>query len=274
MGETDAVVPTPPPRWPALSPSAPSATGVEPARPDAPAPPTPRTLASAIFGWLLVALCVGSLGWGWATGIHPATDAQLDRDRQAGVIDHWFVTDRISEGSRYEFARAEDARWSDLMDPGREGGLVVWQVGSRWFVAEPGRTISGVQSGLNALSTPDSEAAVARLRESVGEQSIPWVRWDLQGIALTVMVGAWFLNLVFGSSAPSRGSRWFWFWVGLMPLGLGVAAYAVGERIRPRQTAGRRSSGWAGLAVLILGGIAVSAALQGLAQLGLSVPIG
>lgn len=58
---------------------------------------------------------------------------------------------------------------------------------------------------------------------------------------------------------PTRGTRWFWFWVFGVPLGLGVLAYAVAEGVRPRAVErvadGRLSPGrWSGLVGFALQG--------------------
>lgn len=58
---------------------------------------------------------------------------------------------------------------------------------------------------------------------------------------------------------PTRGTRWFWFWLFGAPLGLGVLAYVAGECLRPKRPmpladgspAGGRLRGVVGIAIQI-----------------------
>ncbi|MFI2713418.1 hypothetical protein ACH495_25170 [Micromonospora sp. NPDC018662] len=93
--------------------------------------------------------------------------------------------------------------------------------------------------------------------------------------ALVVGVG-WLLTLVAGPP-PVLGTRWYWFWIGLLPFGLGVLAWAYRERWRADVPAARpRRTGWAGVGWFIVGGIAVSVAVGVLRMLlgGYVVPGG
>lgn len=93
--------------------------------------------------------------------------------------------------------------------------------------------------------------------------------------ALAIGVG-WLLTLVAGPP-PVLGTRWYWFWIGLLPFGLGVLAWAYRERWRADVPAARpRRTGWAGLGWWLVGGIAVSIAVAVLRMLlgGYVVPGG
>ncbi|WP_431936878.1 hypothetical protein [Micromonospora sp. RP3T] len=93
--------------------------------------------------------------------------------------------------------------------------------------------------------------------------------------ALAIGVG-WLLTLVAGPP-PLLGTRWYWFWIGLLPFGLGVLAWAYRERWRADVPAARaRRTGWAGLGWWLVGGIAVSIAVAALRMLlgGYVVPGG
>ncbi|GAB3082682.1 hypothetical protein [Micromonospora schwarzwaldensis] len=93
--------------------------------------------------------------------------------------------------------------------------------------------------------------------------------------ALVIGVG-WLLALVAGPP-PVLGTRWYWFWIGLLPFGLGALAWAYRERWRADvPTARPRRTGWAGLGWWLVGGIAVSIAVAVLRMLlgGYVVPGG
>ncbi|MDG4800773.1 hypothetical protein [Micromonospora sp. WMMD980] len=75
---------------------------------------------------------------------------------------------------------------------------------------------------------------------------------------------AWLLTLLAGPP-PVRGTRWYWFWMGLLPLGVGVLAWAYRECWRADvPTDGSRRSGWSGLGWWIVGGIGLSLVVAGL----------
>ena len=82
------------------------------------------------------------------------------------------------------------------------------------------------------------------------------------------------LALVVLGPRPSRGTRWFWFWLLFAPLFLAVPLFAVAERMRPRRWpegtehpkgAAGRWNGLTGLAVGVLLSLATTAALRALA---------
>jgi hypothetical protein len=87
----------------------------------------------------------------------------------------------------------------------------------------------------NDPRSPSAEMAIMQLRDAgVPPAGVanhwPGDRADVWGLltgALTLLV------IVFGP-VPTRGTRWFWFWVTGVPWGLGVVAYAVLELVRPR----------------------------------------
>lgn len=60
----------------------------------------------------------------------------------------------------------------------------------------------------------------------------PWAEWAQVWGTVTGLLAL----LALFAIRPKRGTRWFWFWVFGVPLGLGVVAYAVLECVLPRRS--------------------------------------
>lgn len=108
-------------------------------------------------------------------------------------------------------------------------------------------------SGRPGVSAPAPRTRPVKLAETTGR-------------LLTVAV---ILEVVFGPR-PRRATRWFWFWLAWLPLGLGVVGWFVGhgfDRGRAGRDADARISGWLGFAILLVGSIAVASAVMGLRSL-------
>jgi hypothetical protein len=137
----------------------------------------------------------------------------------------------------------------------------------------------------NDSRTPSAEALVQELREAGVPPAGPGNDWpgdsaDVWGL----LTGALALLAVVFGPVPTRGTRWFWFWVTGVTWGLGVVAYAVAELLRPRPephvdgsalegdgpedgsaasaelegVPGQRTRGWMGLLLAVVLGIALS----------------
>jgi hypothetical protein len=83
--------------------------------------------------------------------------------------------------------------------------------------------------------SPSAEGAIQELRDAGVPPAGPGNDWpsdtgDIWGL-LTALVA---LAAVVMGPAPTRGTRWFWFWLLGLTWGLGVVAYAVAELVRPR----------------------------------------
>ncbi|MFG1673328.1 hypothetical protein [Micromonospora sp. NPDC049282] len=82
---------------------------------------------------------------------------------------------------------------------------------------------------------------------------------------IAMVIGAAWLITLLAAPPPVLGTRWYWFWIGLLPLGVGVLAWAYRECWRADVPAtGPRRSGWSGLGWCIVGGIGVSLVVAGL----------
>ncbi|PSK65034.1 hypothetical protein B0E53_02990 [Micromonospora sp. MH33] len=212
---------------------------------------------------LAVALCW--LVWAalaWWTAPRAVDEAELERDLAAGRVVTMARADGWQAGSTW--GRRPEPRYA-------EGAwMVVWTRpdGQVRHASVPTRA---PESGADPLADPRARDATTH-----GGDTLADALANAAGLlALTIGVG-WLLMLVAG---PPRvaGTRWFWFWIGLLPLGLGVLAWLHRERWRGDVPAARpRRSGWAGLGWLLLGGLLLSVAVAGLASLfgGYVVPGG
>lgn len=98
-----------------------------------------------------------------------------------------------------------------------------------------------------------AKAAVDRQRTSDSADSDPvntLREVTVAGRALALIS----LVMVVLGPAPRRGSRWFWFFLLALPFGLGVVAFAIGERLTdPREQKTRLHGGFGFLAVIVVG---------------------
>jgi hypothetical protein len=103
-----------------------------------------------------------------------------------------------------------------------------------------------------------------------GSTTVHWVGWLGLG---PVLVG---LAVLLGGPPPAVGTRWYWFWMGGVPFGLGLLYWLAVERpwahpappaVDPKTGRARRRNGLTGFAFMILSSIALSilAALLGTA---------
>ncbi|MFI7071775.1 hypothetical protein [Micromonospora sediminicola] len=235
-----------------------------------------RALPLAVLGcWLVWA----ALAWWTAPRSVDAVD--LERDLAAGRV----VTLARADGWD------DSGPWGRPPEPrfAQSGSTVVWARPDGQFryayvpapvprggpvedAADPGPvTEPGPGEEADPLADPRARAAVARSGDSLADTLA-----DAAGLlALTIGVG-WLLMLVAGPP-PVAGTRWYWFWIGLLPYALGVLAWAWRERWRAEAPlTGTRGSGWRGFGGLIVGGIVVSLAVAVLGLLlgGYVVPGG
>jgi hypothetical protein len=139
----------------------------------------------------------------------------------------------------------------------QEGTLLVWRTSDlrvRYADVELGR---GLTRQLLVAELPRGR-----------EAPVQWVGVLAGGL---ILVG---LAVLLGGPAPAVGTRWYWFWMGGVPFGLGLLYWLAVERpwahpappaVDPKTNKVRRRSGLTGFAFMILSGIALSilAALLG-----------
>lgn len=218
-----------------------------------------RALPAALLaGWLVWAALA------WWTAPRAADEAGLERDLAAGRVLTLTRADGWDDSGPW--GRRPEPRYAS------GGSTVVWARPDGQFryayVSPPAPadaeiTDTGPEPDPDASSWPDPQAdplADPRARDAtthLGDTRADALATTAATIALVLGAG-WLLTLLAGPP-PVLGTRWYWFWIGLLPLGVGVLAWAYRECWRADAPATRpRRSGWSGLGWWIVGGIGVS----------------
>jgi len=252
---------------------------------EAVAPTAPRTAARAwgMAPQLRAAVAVVVVGlwiaWAvltWQGSERLVTDEQFHADLSAGRIETWrLATDLRHQRSwppdgspAWDYglvAQDEDSGMPSSSDPRPVSGLVYWV----HETVGPTR-IAGTGPGAGPLSLMSQLQSAGVSQRPLSYEARPADHGDQWGM------GAFLLALVavVVGPRPSRGTRWFWFWVQWVPWGLGTVLYAVAELVRPggpmrvvgrTGTVGRRRLlGWEGVVAVVLGGFLVAAVSGGL----------
>ncbi|MEV1110693.1 hypothetical protein AB0I95_18970 [Micromonospora sp. NPDC049751] len=214
-----------------------------------------RGVVAGAMRWGLPLLWVlwAALAW-WVTP-REATAGQLDRDLAAGRV----VTFQRASGWA-----DDDLYWGSRphLRYDMRGAMIAWSVPSgrvryafvdppnaqaQSLVPEATERPDGLDARLAASARPWQASGVAahRLADTAG----------LLAGAVTLM---WLLRLV-GGAPPAVGTRWFWWWIGLLPFGVGVLAWSYREIWRPPPVPPpARGSGWRGVGWLLLAGIGIA----------------
>ncbi|MEU7611421.1 hypothetical protein [Micromonospora sp. NPDC049204] len=213
-----------------------------------------RAALPVALRWGLPVLWVLWASLAWWVEPRESTQAQLDRDLAAGRV--------VTFQRAYGWAD-DDAYWGSRprLQYATNGGMLAWSMPNgqtRYaYVDPPASDSSGVEPDLSATAGWDERlAAVADPWQGAAAtaQRIAHAAAVLAGV-VTVL---WLARLI-GGAPPLAGTRWFWFWIGLLPFGLGVLAWSYREAWRPRAApAADRGSGWRGLGWLILAGIGIA----------------
>lgn len=206
--------------------------------------------AALVVVWLVWA----ALAW-WSLP-RPATLQQLEGDLAAGRIVSYTRADT------WEYPQVW--AWPTRIQFGSQGGLLIWitsDARTRYatpdFVHGPdevplsiGGTVLGEHNETTLLARRLDVAGIPQGATSPVGQATMVVAFLLLVVGLGVLIGG---------PDPARGTRWFWFWIGQLPLGLGYLAWLALERpwAAPGPGATRRS-GWLGFGLLIAGGIVIS----------------
>ncbi|WP_144082820.1 MULTISPECIES: hypothetical protein [unclassified Micromonospora] len=222
--------------------------------------------ASASGGrWGRVFLLTMALGWSvwavlaWWAAPRESDVGQLGRDVAAGRV----VT--VQRGDGWQ---RPGAFWGTTpnLRPGPRGPTLAWSLpDGRIRYADVGVPLGDPEP------TPDgTDGRLARVAEAWPSTSAPAHRIAAAAevLAAAVTLG-WLAMLVVGPD-PVVGTRWFWFWLGSLPFGLGVLAWLHRERWRPSRRHGStppavaRRSGWVGLGWSLLATVGLSLAVVAL----------
>ncbi|MFU8874193.1 hypothetical protein [Micromonospora sp. SL4-19] len=206
-----------------------------------------------------VAVVVCWLVWAalaWWTAPRAADQAEWDRDLRA---------DRVVTWSRADGWATDVGAWGRRPRPryASEGSMVVWsRPDGQVRYASVGAPDGGAPYGSDPVDDPLAQAAGSRGGVAPADRLAGAA--GLLGAALGL---GWLVVLVTGPP-PVAGTRWYWFWIGSLPLGVGLLAWLYRERWRGDvPSAGPRRTGWAGLGWLLLGGLVLSATVAGLGEL-------
>ncbi|MCG5463715.1 hypothetical protein AB0K35_26000 [Micromonospora sp. NPDC053740] len=212
-----------------------------------------RVVVSVALRWGLPVLWVLWAALAWWVEPRESTEAQLDRDLTAGRV----VTYQRANGWA-----DDDAYWGSRPDlrPAEQGWMIAWTLPNgqtRYASVQPPNPQSYPDGpDRSAQAGPD-----ARLAAVVG----PWHAGGDVARRITTTAGLlagvlpllWLGRLI-GGAPPLAGTRWFWFWIGLLPFGTGVLAWTYRELWRPPAApVPDRGSGWRGVGWLILAGVGI-----------------
>ncbi|MEU5531297.1 hypothetical protein ABZ744_30625 [Micromonospora chersina] len=198
----------------------------------------------------------------WWTAPRAADEAELERDLAAGRVVTMARADGWQTGGTW--GRRPEPRY------GEGAWMLVWTRpdGQIRYADVP---VEDPETGPDPLTDRRARDATTHYGDTLADALA-----NAAGLLALVIGAGWLLMLVAGPP-PVAGTRWFWFWIGLLPFGLGVLAWLHRERWRSDPPAARtRRSGWSGVGGLLLGGILVSVAVTVLAALfgGYVVPGG
>ncbi|MEU7780957.1 hypothetical protein ACIP95_02915 [Micromonospora parva] len=211
-------------------------------------------VVSVALRWALPVLWVLWAALAWWVEPRESTEAQLDRDLAAGRV----VTYQRANGWD-----DDDPYWGSRPDlrPAEQGWMITWTVPSgqtryasvqppdpQPYSAGPDRPArTGLDARLAAVADPWHAGGDVASRIAT-----------TAGLLAGVLTLLWLGRLIVGAP-PLAGTRWFWFWVGLLPFGVGVLAWTYREVWRPPPApVPGRGSGWRGFGWLILAGVGIS----------------
>ncbi|WP_125802101.1 hypothetical protein [Actinoplanes sp. ATCC 53533] len=212
-----------------------------------------------VLGWVA---CAGITWWS-APGESSA--AQARADLTAGRLTSFEWGDRWESDGGYF-----NPFQSGLRSSGGPGPVLLWHTtdGRQHYA-----TVDGGGAGTNTTlsSGPEAEALDAELRAYDDARGLP-AALPLGAIqnGLFIAGSVLFLWALISAPDPVIGTKWFWFWlVTGVPLALGLFWWLARERPWSPRALGRetRLTGWIGLGLGFLSGVAVSLLVWGLDSL-------
>ncbi|MEV4495399.1 hypothetical protein AB0J84_06825 [Micromonospora arborensis] len=216
-----------------------------------------REVVPVALRWGLPLLWVLWVPLAWWVEPRESTEAQLDRDLATGQVVAFQRASGWADNGAY---------WGGRPRPqyATNGGMVVWTVpnGQRRY------TFGAPPASDSYLAEPDASAGAGPSWRDTQLAAISDTgpadsgRAHRIGNAAALLAGAltllWLGRLI-GGAPPLAGTRWFWFWVGLLPFGVGVLAWTYRELWRPPPVpVPDRGSGWRGVGWLILAAVGIS----------------
>jgi hypothetical protein len=233
-----------------------------------------HTTARQVVGWVLV---VGWLVWLvalWVTQPRLVSQdfmaAELANERVAA---YQVVTVDVNDDGMFSGReRIAVQPESDLNDGVVDDAVDGQPLTVAYWVDAPVASLRVLDP--NALGSDTATTLVQRFAAAGVPEAEAADLWFRPGAERTdtgggLLVGLTLLMVLIGPR-PSRGTRWFWFWLLAAPLGLAVPLFAVAERLRPRywpegtvhpKGVAGRWSGLTGFAVGVLLSVVVSGLL-------------
>jgi hypothetical protein len=219
-----------------------------------------RTARDKVFAVARVVLVAAWVAWAalaWWSAPRDVSVAQAERE--------------IANGQVVGYVRADgwttDRTWMrpSVPEESGDGPVVAWRT-STWRVHWT--TVTPDSSGDRAA------ALTARMEAAGAHWNLPVVGTPgrASGILAVALMIIFLAVVVFGL-APARGTRWFWFWIGLIAGPLGVLPWLLAERPWSRRAAALpvaaaldagqrgqlgRHGGFAGIVFAFVGGILFS----------------
>jgi hypothetical protein len=232
-----------------------------------------RPTGLRVLGLAVLALWATWAVLTWLSAPRFVTDEQLHADLAAGRIQTWRLATELHPERDWPPGAAGSWSFGTLAQRETDGLPADWD---RRPVEAVVYWVDGDVAPVRfagALPGGDPLALVSELRQAGATQTAPvtfqppdrdrGAAWGLAAFALGLLV-------VLGNTRPTRGTRWFWFWLQWVPLGLGTVAYAVVELVLPGGpprvwglrggSRRRRLLGWEGLFLLLASFLLVAGA--------------
>ncbi|MGC4748019.1 hypothetical protein ACLQ28_20535 [Micromonospora sp. DT201] len=216
-----------------------------------------RVVVPVALRWGLPLLWVLWVPLAWWVEPRESTEAQLDRDLATGQVVAFQRASGWADGGAY---------WGSRPRPqyATNGGMLAWTVPN----GQIRYTFGAPPASDSYLAEPDASAGtwpswrdtqLAAISATGPADSGPGPRIGNAAALLAGALTVLWLGRLIGGAPPLVGTRWFWFWVGFLPFGVGVLAWTYRELWRPPPVpVPDRGSGWRGFGWLILAAVGIS----------------
>lgn len=210
-------------------------------------------VAGILLAWLAWAVL---MWWGSA---RPADGSTARADATAGRVTSYERSSGFHEPSFWVTPNlpVADPHGQRLVWTTADGRMHVASLGP--FHQSGGELLTGGR--VSGSLQPADRALLQRLR-ATGAPSTVHAPWALRsGWLIGVLALGMAAVVLVNNRRPGFGTRWYWFWVGLLPLGAGLLAWTLIERLplalgnEPPVRSRGPSRGWRGLGWLLLGSL-------------------